>query len=116
MGIDKMNKDAMRWIAKADSTPPEAITGQESPVWTRVYSVPQPSEESCKELAEVLRRTGAKRLVVAHTVQAKGMGSACDGHVWRIDVGLSHYYGDAPIQVLEIDEKGARPLSASRVH
>ena len=83
-------------------------------MWTRVFSVPAVDERSCAELTQVLQKTGAERLVVAHTVQAKGMSSACDGKVWRIDVGLSHYYGNAPIQVLEIDAKGARPLSASR--
>jgi hypothetical protein len=40
-------------------------------------------------------------MVVGHTVQHQGVNSACDGRVWRIDVGLSRYFG-GPIQALEI--------------
>jgi hypothetical protein len=40
-------------------------------------------------------------MVVGHTVQHRGVNGACEGHLWRIDVGLSHYFG-GPIQVLEI--------------
>jgi hypothetical protein len=34
-------------------------------------------------------------------VQAGGISSACDGALWRIDVGLSRRYG-GPVQVLEL--------------
>ncbi len=40
-------------------------------------------------------------MVVGHTVQRQGVNSACGRGVWRIDVGLSRYFG-GPIQVLEI--------------
>jgi hypothetical protein len=40
-------------------------------------------------------------MVVGHTVQPHGITSACDGTLWRIDVGLATYYG-GPIQVLEL--------------
>ena len=41
------------------------------------------------------------RMVVAHTVQSAGINDACDGRVWRIDVGLAAYHG-GPVEVLEV--------------
>jgi hypothetical protein len=48
-----------------------------------------------------------KRMVVGHTVQKQGINAACDGSVWRIDVGLAKLY-DGPIEVLEL-AVGAEP-------
>jgi hypothetical protein len=48
-------------------------------------------------------------MVVGHTVQRRGVNSACDGKVWRIDVGLSRYFG-GPIQALEIRGDDVTPL------
>jgi hypothetical protein len=62
----------------------------------------------------VLAALGARRMVVGHTVQKAGISSACGDRVYRIDVGLSRYYGDGPIQVLEIDGDRVRVLSAPR--
>ncbi len=36
------------------------------------------------------------RMVVGHTVQARGVTSACEGKVWRIDVGIAKHYGGKP--------------------
>jgi hypothetical protein len=46
-------------------------------------------------------------MVVGHTVQDHGITSACDGTLWRIDVGLAKHYG-GPIEVLEL-VSGAPP-------
>ena len=40
-------------------------------------------------------------MVVGHTVQKNGINAACDGRVWRIDVGMAAFYGGT-VQVLEI--------------
>ena len=40
-------------------------------------------------------------MVVAHTPHVV-INSACDGAVWRVDVGMAEYYGGT-VQVLEID-------------
>jgi hypothetical protein len=42
-------------------------------------------------------------LVVAHTVHLEGITSACNGKVWRVDVGMSAYYGGVP-SVLKISD------------
>ena len=69
-------------------------------MWTRAYSS-EDAPPDCSDLATVLAQLGAKRMVVGHTVQHQGVNSACDGRGWRIDVGLSRYFG-GPIQALEI--------------
>jgi len=51
-------------------------------------------------LDESLRILGARRMIVAHTVQ-ESITSNCDQKVWAIDVGMSRYYG-GKIEVLEI--------------
>jgi hypothetical protein len=86
------------------------LMAPDSPVWTREYSEGAPSRSSCAELAEVLRRTNTRRLVVGHTVQSE-INSACDGKVYRIDVGMSRVYA-GPTQVLEIRAGKARVLRA----
>jgi hypothetical protein len=47
-------------------------------------------------------------------VQPHGITSACDGKLWRIDVGLAKLYG-GPIEVLELrDAAEPRVLRGSR--
>ena len=101
--LDEVNEHARCWLdgqeGGADS-PTLALTADDSPVWTRVWGT-DPAD--CTKLADVLAKLGAKRMVVAHTPQKAGITSACDGALWRIDVGLASYYG-GPIQVLELGE------------
>ena len=59
-----------------------------------------PGNEECATLKEALGAMGAKRMVVGHTVQRNGITSACGGAVWRIDTGLSKFYG-GKLEVLE---------------
>lgn len=94
---------------------PAALTEEDSPVWTRALGG---ERVDCEALAYTLGRLGAARMVVGHTVQPTGATSACDGKLWRIDVGLSAHY-DGPIQLLEITaaESGkteAKVLSGTR--
>lgn len=46
------------------------------------------------------RPLGAKRMVVGHTVQKRGVNEASEGKVRRSDVGLSRFYV-AAIEALE---------------
>ena len=99
-GVERINRDVAAFM-RGQAGPPLAAMAEDSPVWTRMYSDGTPSPEACRELGEVLTATHTQRLVVGHTVQPE-INSACDGRVWRIDVGLSHFYG-GPTQVLAID-------------
>jgi hypothetical protein len=100
-GLDTMNDEADSWLLGSRTAPPEILVAEDGPVWTRKYSAGT-DPDACPLLAEVLSQLGAKRMVVGHTVQAGGITSDCQEHVWRIDVGLSHTFG-GPIEALQIE-------------
>ena len=105
--IEAVNMSARCWLDGQAGGPrdvPIAMTSEESPVWTRAYGL---DPVDCGALQATLDKLGVKRMVVGHTVQQQGINAACDGRVWRIDVGLGKGYG-GPIQVLELVE-GAAP-------
>ncbi len=99
-GLDRMNDETDSWLAGKRRDPPAIVVSEDGPVWTRAYSA-EGEAPACSELSATLAAVGARRMVVGHTVQHGGVNSACDGGVWRIDVGLSRYFG-GPVQVLEI--------------
>ncbi len=99
LGIDTINREVKDWmLGWADQVPP-VVVGRRSPVWLRDYSL-DTTDEDCAQLRETLRLLGAKRMVVAHTVQDH-INCACDSLVWRVDTGMSQAYG-GPVEVLEI--------------
>jgi hypothetical protein len=99
-GLDRMNDQLDDWLLGKRHDPPAVVVADDGPVWTRVYSG-EDGQADCSTLSRVLAELGAKRMVVGHTVQHRGVNSACGGAVWRIDVGLAHYFG-GPIEALEI--------------
>src|SRR6188768_4300863 len=110
-GLGRINQELSAWMAGAPTaSAPASISGQRAPIWVRDYSDGAPAEGRCAELTRVLGALSAQRLVVGHTVQQQGINSACDGKVWRIDVGLSRFYGGKP-SVLEIRGDQVRPLT-----
>jgi hypothetical protein len=111
-GIARINDEVRSFLRGETSTLPEVVGSEDAPVWTRAYGGPQPGTEACSDLERVLSALSVKRLVVGHTVQQAGITSACDGRVYRVDVGLSDYYGKNLTQVLELSSKGAKVLGA----
>lgn len=99
-GLDRMDRELRDWMLAKRLTPPDIVAANDGPLWTRVYSL-EGGDADCASLSEVLTALNAKRMVVGHTVQAGGVTSACDGKVWRIDVGMSKAYG-GQIQAIEI--------------
>ncbi len=99
-GLDRMNQEVRSWMLGELAWPPAIIVDGDGLLWTRVYSVPA-GPADCEQLEEALTMLDAKRMVVGHTPQLTGITSACDERVWRIDVGMSQFYG-GPIQILEI--------------
>jgi hypothetical protein len=71
----------------------------------------------CNELYKVLEQVKAKRLVVGHTPQLRGVNEVCNGCAWRIDVGMSTGVLGASPQVkgaaLARCRRSARPRSAA---
>jgi hypothetical protein len=101
--LDDINLASRCWLdgqAGGPSDPPLALTSESSPIWTRAYGMP---DVDCGAVDQTLIKLGAKRMVVGHTVQPTGINSACDGKLWRIDVGLAKLYG-GPIEVLELGD------------
>lgn len=113
-GIERINRETREWMRSGDRAAPASVASERSPVWMRDYSLDPASEQTCATLGQVLDMLRVRRMVVGHTTQRNGVTSACGERVYRIDVGLSRYYGDGPIQVLEISEGRVRTLSAPR--
>lgn len=112
-GLGRLNDEVRAWM-RGEARNPQAVTsGEDSPLWTRQFSDANTSVH-CDELAGMLKGLGLKRLVVGHTVQRNGITQACNGQVWRIDVGMSAHYGGAP-GALEIVKGEARAISAKPV-
>lgn len=107
--LDELDLSARCWLDGQGRGTPAALTSDDSPVWTRAWGG---ATADCAALDRVLAALAVKRMVVAHTVQDGGITSACDGRLWRIDVGLAKLYG-GPIEVLELGDppkilKGSR--------
>lgn len=107
-GIDRMNDETAAWM-RGERSAPAFMMQDDAPVWTRLYSVADAElpAETCAQLEQVLGELDADRMIIGHTPQAHGIDGACGERVWRIDTGLSHYYG-GPLQWLEIEAGRAR--------
>jgi hypothetical protein len=110
-GLDAINQDARRFFLGEAPLASELQAG-DGPVWYRGFATGDDAE-TCARLGEALAAAHVARMVIGHTVQEDGITSACDGRVWRIDVGLARAYG-GPIQALEITPAGTRVLARPR--
>ena len=115
-GFQRLNDEVAAWMVGKTSTPPKQVLEEKGVVWTREYGGADAGvtaeATACRRLGEALDATGAKRLIVGHTPQQKGIGSGCGGRLWRSDVGISRgIYGNAP-QVIEIINGRVRVLAA----
>jgi hypothetical protein len=97
-GVPRLNREVSDWM-RGEGEEPSDIIGGDGPLWVRDYS-DDDIDPDCAALETVLEAMGAKRMVVAHSVQ-DAINGACDDRVWRVDVGLADYYG-GDRQVLEI--------------
>ena len=77
-------------------------------MWDRSYS-DDDEEPDCDALQTVCSSLGVSRMVVGHS-RWPHINSACNGMAWRIDTGMSAYYG-GNIEVLEITETAVTPLT-----
>ena len=112
-GIERLNQETRQWIRGDEPCPPGVLLDRDGPVWSRHFS-DQPDTEDCRLLETALERLGAERMVVGHTVQKDGISSACDGRVWRVDVGMAAHYG-GQAAVLELANGEARILDQSPI-
>jgi len=112
-GIARLNHEVRDWMKNGPAAAPRAISNERGPVWLRDYALDPVSAETCAVLGQALDALGVRRLVVGHTTQKTGISSACGDRVYRIDVGLSRFYG-GPLQVLEIQAGVVRVLRGQR--
>lgn len=105
-GVGEINKDVQAWM-RGQAAEPDIVHSSDSPVWTRIYSDTDVLAD-CATLEKTLYSLGLQRMVVAHTVQ-DSINAACGEQVWRIDVGMSRYYGGRSA-ALEITAQGVRVL------
>jgi hypothetical protein len=108
-GPAAINAAVADWL-RGHAELPATLRGEDTPHWSRHYSDDTDATD-CQLLRETLTLLGADRMVVGHTVQPGGPNAACDGKVWRIDVGLAAHYGGKPA-VLEIRGDTVRVLTA----
>ena len=113
-GLDRINREASAFLAGKTRELPAVLMDESGPVWMRDYGRPAVDDATCEMLGRVLAQVGAKRLIVGHTVQEHGISSACGERLFRIDIGLSAFYGVKPPQVLEVTAGGARILGAGK--
>jgi hypothetical protein len=118
--LDQINRLAAAALAAQSEDPAAIINDQFGPLWYRGYvtrsaaseapaaaaasgqaaaapAYPSPEEE----LTAVLRSTGAKRMVIAHTPNRTGITILYGGRLAVIDTGISRYYG-GKLSYLEI--------------
>lgn len=107
-GLNKINNETRRWMRGTTPLYPQIMDGDQAPIWTRAYS-DDDVEPDCDALTLALDSLGANQMVVGHTVWDT-INPACDGRVWRIDVGMSEYYGGTP-QVLLFEGKEGQILT-----
>ncbi|KAI0833487.1 Metallo-dependent phosphatase [Trametes gibbosa] len=78
-----------------DSTLAEQrLYGSDGPLWYRGWAL-DPEEKVCKEVDDVLSKTGTRRMVMGHTPDFQKIVSRCGGKIIIIDTGISHAYGGA---------------------
>ncbi|KAI0367776.1 Metallo-dependent phosphatase [Pilatotrama ljubarskyi] len=72
----------------------QRLYSSDGPLWYRGWAL-EPEEKVCKEVDDVLRRTGTRRMVMGHTPDFQKIVSRCGGKIIIIDTGISHAYGGA---------------------
>lgn len=114
-GIDKLNEELSEWMKGNSSILHRYITESDGALWLRDYSQ-DTGEEECEQLTQALKAADAEVMIVGHSVQSDlgyKINSACSGKVWRIDTGMSAYYG-GKLEVLEITGNTFTPLSGEQ--
>ena len=108
--LDAVNRRVAAAMSAGDDSPKSVLTDPLGPLWyrglvmtdadaraERAKATPPPSPlASNEELTAVLEAYGAKRLVIGHTPNLKGIIITPDARLARIDTGNSRHYGGIP--------------------
>jgi 3',5'-cyclic AMP phosphodiesterase CpdA len=107
LSIDEMNRRVAEALAAQDESDDAIINDPNGPLWyrglvAREGAVPGEAERAIdQELTEVLRKQGARAIVIGHTPALKGVVISQAGRLVQIDTGISAHYGGA-VSYLEI--------------
>lgn len=106
-GLERINEEVRDWIGGLkERISSELVRGRNSLVWLRRFSDELAKNCDCSTLEHVLATIpGAKRMIMGHTIQEKGINGVCDNKAIRIDVGMSKGCTNGLPEVLEINEK-----------
>lgn len=108
-GLDRMNDEAQAFMRGELSGTPPSLLDANGLLWTRLYSS-APDATACADLGVALSALHARRMIVGHTPQLDGISTACDQRVFCIDTGMSRFYLNGPVEVLEIQGGSLRVL------
>jgi hypothetical protein len=112
-------------MASGDDSSGSVLTDPLGPLWYRGLVMTDLDAEAVRaaghsphlsaeqELAAVLSAYGAKRMVIGHTPDLKGIEILDGGRLARIDTGNSRFYG-GPLSWLEIVGGVMTPHSVAR--
>ena len=134
LGIDEINRRVHAALRRQEEEPSAIINDPLGPLWYRGHVIrdapppeetpqaapatapaaPQPVRPSIvDELDQVLRLTGARRIVIGHTPSRQGVILDHGGKLVRIDSAISRAYG-GPLTWLEIERGRVTPRSTAR--
>lgn len=116
--LDDINAKVDGALRSVDHSPTSILTDPLGPLWYRglisrdpkVTEIPAggpPRPPIEQELATVLKAYGAKRIVVGHTPNLKGIQILNGGKLVTIDTGNSRYYGGIPSYLEIVGDKVA---------
>jgi hypothetical protein len=108
--ISEINRQVAAALKSDDRSPGSIINSPLGPLWYRglltrdpkITEIPPPAQGAPQrpgieqELATVLGAYGAKRMIVGHTPNLKGIQILYGGRLVTIDTGNSRYYGGVP--------------------
>lgn len=101
LSLEEMNNAIREELRKADAS--GMANSAVGPLWDRTLALDD-EEEVARQLDTVLKKYGARRMVIGHSVSAEGVAARAGGRLIRIDVGLADLYG-GPASCLVV-EKG----------
>ena len=96
----EINKTVRDELAKGDTL--GIASDSSGPLWTRDLALDDEAAVA-KQLDVLLKKHGAKRMVIGHSVATEGIRTRAGGRLIRIDVGMSAIYG-GPAACLVVDK------------
>ena len=90
--IDQINTAVRAALSDLAKAPGSILEHEQGPLWYRGLAQHPEAEEST-HLANLLKKYGARRIVLGHTPTAGAVMSRFNGAVILADVGLARYYG-----------------------